>query len=271
MDASFGALSDLRRREADPIIDHVQPGIERPRRDLLGPVGVAVEARLANEELYPATELQRHALDLAAQRIEIGRLLARPWRNARRSAELAEFGAQGVAPFASRDARFGRLDRGRHDVGAACRRRAKRPKRLSDASMVTPGAPRLQGCDLLRLGLGGRNQYGALTGGQRRWFGIDEGVDADDDLFAALNRLQPAGVGFDQASLEDARLDHPDRAAHCVNRSNLAQRLAFERLDQGCDFLAAVENVAEVEKVRLVGHDLLQTKGPLLVKRPRQA
>ena len=50
-----------------------------------------------------------------------------------------------------------------------------------------------------------------------------------------------------------------------------ASASAFERLDQGRDFLAAVENVAEFEKVGLIGHDLLQAKGPLLVERPRQA
>ena len=49
------------------------PGVGRARRDLLGPVGMAVEARLADEKLDPAAELQRHALDLAAQRVKIGR------------------------------------------------------------------------------------------------------------------------------------------------------------------------------------------------------
>ena len=41
--------------------------------------------------------------------------------------------------------------------------------------------------------------------------------------------------------------------------------------DQRRDFLAAVEDVAELQKVRLVGHDLLQAQRPLLVERARQA
>ena len=53
--------------------------------------------------------------------------------DAGRRAIFAEFAAQRRAPFAGRDAGFGRLDRGRHDVAPARRRRAQiraaRPRR----------------------------------------------------------------------------------------------------------------------------------------------
>ena len=178
---------------------------------------------------------------------------------------------QRVAPFAGRDARLGRLDRSGHDVDAARRRHAQRPQRLLDPLVIAAGAPGLEACDLLRLGFGRGNHDRALARGQRGRLGIHEGVDADDDLLAALDRLEPAGVRFDQASLEDAGFDRADRAAHRVDRRDLGQRLGLERLDQGRDFLAAVEQVAEFQKIGLIGHDLLQPERPLLVERPRQA
>ena len=77
-----------------------------------------------------------------------------------------------------------------------------------------------------------------LARGQRRGLGIGEGVDADDDLLAALDRLEPAGVRFDELRLQRAGLDRLDRAAHRVDRRDLGQRLALELLDQGGDLLA---------------------------------
>ena len=68
-----------------------------------------------------------------------------------------------------------------------------------------------------------------------------------------------------------ARFDRLDRAAHRVDGGEFRERLALQLRDQGCDLLAAVENVAELEQVGLIGHDLLQAQRPLLVERPRQA
>ena len=73
MDARLRALDDFVRRQADAVVDDVHAGVGGAHRDLLGAVGMAVEARLADQELEPPAELQRDALDLAAQRVEIGR------------------------------------------------------------------------------------------------------------------------------------------------------------------------------------------------------
>ena len=96
-------------------------------------------------------------------------------------------------------------------------------------------------------------------------------VHADHDLFAPLDRLEPAGVGFDELRLQRPGLDRLDRAAHRVDGGDLGERLALQLGDQRRDLLAAVENVAELEQVGLVGHDLLQAQRPLLVERARQA
>ena len=48
---------DLLGREPDALVDDLEPGVARPHGDLLGAVGVPVEARLADEQPQPAAEL----------------------------------------------------------------------------------------------------------------------------------------------------------------------------------------------------------------------
>ena len=78
-------------------------------------------------------------------------------------------------------------------------RRARQALSRSICSASTCG-------DTVRIGVGGA--------GERRGFGLDEPVDADHDLLAALDRLDAARVRFDQLLLHVALLDRGDRAAH---------------------------------------------------------
>ena len=61
--------------------------------------------------------------------------------------------------------------------------------------------------------------------------GLGEAVDADDDLLAALDRLQPRGVGFHQLLLHVAALDRGDGAAHALDERKLLQSLVLQLLD----------------------------------------
>ena len=76
---------DLRGRQADPFIDHVHAGVARTDGDLLGTVGVAVEAGLADEDLRAAAEHLLQPRDLIAQLGEVlirgggGSPRRRPW------------------------------------------------------------------------------------------------------------------------------------------------------------------------------------------------
>src|SRR3954447_14250147 len=111
------ARGDLRRREADALVDDVHADVARPDRDLLGAVRVAVEARLAAEDLHPPPERVADPLDLLAQRLEVlggdaGRRLADPGR----SAKLAERVAQRGGPLAGGRAGAGGRERRLHDV-----------------------------------------------------------------------------------------------------------------------------------------------------------
>ena len=67
---------DLRRGQADALVDDVHAGVAGAHRDLLGAVGVAVEARLADEDLQPPPERLGDAVDLVAQLLEP--VVARP-------------------------------------------------------------------------------------------------------------------------------------------------------------------------------------------------
>ena len=58
---------DLRGGQADAFVDDVHARVAGAHRDLLGAVGVAVQAGLADEDLRPAAELLLQARDLVAQ------------------------------------------------------------------------------------------------------------------------------------------------------------------------------------------------------------
>src|SRR5271170_5022525 len=98
---------------------------------------MTIETRLADQKPEPAAELERNAFNFAAKRVEVACFLTRAGRDAGRSAKDSELHTQRVAPFARRGPGPGRLDRGRHDIGATRRRLAQRPQRLAHASLIT--------------------------------------------------------------------------------------------------------------------------------------
>ena len=92
-------LDDFGGRQADAVVDDLHAGVARAHRDLLGAVGMAVEARLADQEFQPPAELQRDALDLGAHAVELAGALARRRGDAGRRAIFAEDLAQASRPI----------------------------------------------------------------------------------------------------------------------------------------------------------------------------
>src|SRR5436305_943771 len=89
----------------------------RAHGDLLGAVGVAVQPRLADEDLQRPAEALGHARDLLAQRGEVLVVAARDGvAHSGGGAVGAEHVAQRLGPLAGRGARAGRRDRGGPDV-----------------------------------------------------------------------------------------------------------------------------------------------------------
>ena len=144
-------------------------------------------------------------------------------------------------------------------------------ERRGDGLRVARVAPGGEPLDLpgLRFRRHGDDRFGGIR--QRRRFGLDEAVDADHDLLAALDRFDPARIGFDELLLEIALLDRGDGAAHFFDLGQFLFRRLFELGDLGGDGRRAFEHVAVFQQVGLVSEDLLHAQRPLLVPRPRQA
>src|SRR5579883_1506369 len=264
-------VDDALGRQPDALVDYFHAAVAGPDGDLLGAVGMAVEAGLADQDLDAPTEPPRHRLDLATSRFEATVGDADRPRHPGRRAVLAEHRAQGLGPFAGRDARLGAGDRGRHDVavflgghGEFCEGRLHR-------AGVAFGAPGVEALDLLALDRSVDGQDRAFAGAERRWLALGEGVDADDRLLARFDAGEALEVRFDQPLLHVGRVDRRNRAAHVGDALHLGQRLGLERLHLAGDLPAAVEDVAVFQQVGLERHDLLQPQRPLLVPRPRQA
>ena len=64
-------VDDLRRGQADALVDHLHAAVAGAHRDLLGAVGMAVEAGLADQELDPPPEARARRLDRGAHLREV--------------------------------------------------------------------------------------------------------------------------------------------------------------------------------------------------------
>ncbi len=154
-------------RLADAVIGHLHADVAGAQRDLLGAVGMAVEAGLADDEARRLAELlgevgdkQAHvALDLRR-----GSRAVTPV-GARYSPKTAP---QRLAPLAGGDAGLGGSDRGRHDVAALAGGGLERVERRIDGLAVARGAPAADVDGRFHLDRLGHGEDGALGGGQRR-------------------------------------------------------------------------------------------------------
>jgi hypothetical protein len=67
-----GRGHDLLRGQPDALVDHLEAGVAGSHGDLLGAVGVAVEARLADQQAQPAAELLAGGLHPLPDRGQVG-------------------------------------------------------------------------------------------------------------------------------------------------------------------------------------------------------
>src|SRR4029079_2922233 len=136
-------------RQGDTLIRDFEAAIGGAHRDLLGTVGMAVEARLADQEFGLHAELAGERLDrLADIHQGLRRLTAHEQRDACRGAIFAEDAAQDLAPFARGYARLGASDRRLHDVAILARGRLQALQCGGHCLFVPRRAPGLQFLDL---------------------------------------------------------------------------------------------------------------------------
>ena len=266
---------DLGGGQADPFVDDVHARVSRAHRDLLGAVGVPVEAGLADEDLRPAAEPLLQARDLLAQlaQIRVRRFVPAGLADAGGGAVGAEHLAQRARPLARRGAGARGGDRRDHQVLLRALLGGD-PRELGegrvDGPLVALGAPAAHGLDLLGLDRGVDDQDAALgVVGQRRDGRLGEAVLADDDLLAGLDPVDPPAVGVDQGALHVG--DRLDRAAVLGDDGDLGAGAVEQFGDEAVHHVRALEDVGVLQEVGLVGHHLLDPQRPLLIPGAGQA
>ena len=146
--ALLGAADDLLGRRADAVIDHLHAAGAGAGGDLLGAVGVTVQARLAHQIGQGAAQHLRDPLDLALHGLDVlGFVGGDDDGDAGRAAILAEHFAQGAGPFAGGDAGLGGGDGGLHDVATLARGGLEFSQGSVDSDRVAGRAPRLDALD----------------------------------------------------------------------------------------------------------------------------
>ena len=280
-------VGDLRRGQADALVDHLDAAVPRLDGDLLGAVGMAVQPRLADQHLEPPAEPPGQGLDPAAHRLQGSDAVFgnRPHRRGRADAGgrpvEAEDAAQRPAPFAGRHAGMGAGDRQFHDVAAVADGALQFGDCRLRLNLVPRRAPFLEPGDLHRLGGRIDGEEAAVSAarpalvpgafGERRGRAFGPAVYTDDGLLAGLDRRDPRRIGRHEPLLHVAGLDRGHGAAHRLDPRHFGGRLALQFGNLVRDLGRAVENVAILQQVGLVGEDLLQAQRPLLVPRPGQA
>src|SRR4029077_17451282 len=135
-----------------------------------------------------------NAIDIGADIVETDHVIAHSTPDAGERSVFAKGLAQRPAPFAGRNARFGALDRGRHDVGAAGGGALEFGERLLHGLVVALRAAGLQLFDLPAFRAFRPREDGVGGVSQRRRLALEIFVNTDDNLVAAFDRFQPRRV-----------------------------------------------------------------------------
>jgi hypothetical protein len=148
-----GGRHDLGRGQPDALVDDLEPGVAGGHGDLLGPVGVPVEARLGHQQAGRAARALGQGLgagQTGPTRAPVPDAAADPGGGP----ELAEDLAQGAGPLPGGAAGVGQGDGGLHDVAAGpvvLGHPAQLVERPAHGGAVAVGPPALHVGDLLGL------------------------------------------------------------------------------------------------------------------------
>ncbi len=269
-----GGGDDLRGGEPDALVDHFETGVPGPHGDLLGTVGMPVQAGLADEELQPAPELLagRHDPFPDVGELPAARMHRRSGGHPGRSPVLAEHLPQGTGPLTGGDAHAGAGERGRHQVRVGLRRVPQALEGIVHDARVTAGPPCLDvGAGGLLHGRIHRLDRRRQVGEQRVRLGGGEGVHAHHHVLARFD-AHPAGrMRTDEFGLHVAAFDRGNRATHGLHPVDLGLGGLGEVGHPALHDDGALEEVGVLQQVGFVGEDLLDAQGPLLVPGPGQA
>ncbi len=159
-----------------------------------------------------------------------------------------------------------------HQVRIGLGRVPQAPQRLVHGARVAPGPPggEIDTDGGLHRRVDGLDRR-AQVGEQRVRLGGGEGVHADHHVLAGLDAHPTVRLRADELGLHVAAFDRGHRTAHRLHPVDLA----LGRFDQfghpPFDDDRAFEDVGVLQQVGLVGENLLDAQGPLLVPRSGQA
>ncbi len=264
-----GALYDIVGRKADSCIDHIESEVSGGDGDHLGPVGMSVESGFSDEYPRPMSESFGESVDTVLERdascfVE-GECLS---FDAGGCAVFAEDGAEGICPFACGDASECALDgSGHHILPVACGLLESLEGGL-DFFGIALFASLLKECKGFVCGVWiDAEQAAVLVGHERRGQGVCPAIDADDDLFTALDAANACGHRAHQRTFHVAAVDGSVDAAHALDAFDLFACFGFDRFGFGLDDRASVEEVGIFEEIRFIREDLLKSQRPLLIPR----
>ena len=261
---------DFGGRKADAFIDDLHAHFAPARGNLLGAVGVAIKARLAEHIGQCTAQGFGHAGHVCFHLFDVFLAAAGHHEgDARGRAELAEHLAQHRTPLSGRDAGLGAGDGGFHDIAVLGGGSAQLRQGRFSGGIVARGTPGFQVAHLHRLFGGVDRLDGAVATAQGAWLGLGEPVDADHGEGAGLDCPYTVDMGANQAFLHEA--DSRRCPADLVDLRQRGARLFLQLLGLRRNHMAAIEDVFKFQKVGLIGENLLQAERPLLVPGARQA
>ncbi len=117
---------NLIRRQANALIGNIHTAIASAKGNLFGPVGMAIQPRLAHQKFQPTPQLIAHRIHRAANILQPFGLIRRAARHPCRPAIFAVNPPHLSRPFASGHASLGRRNRRGHDVPPGLGRLAQR-------------------------------------------------------------------------------------------------------------------------------------------------
>ena len=270
------AGDDLLRRQTNTLIHDFHARVATPDSDLLGTVGVSVQARLSDQHLERPAKRGGTFLHSRPQFLKLLGSLPIDRARSRSSAdtgwcpEFSENIAQGLGPLARGHAGQRAPYRGRHDILAVEDDGAQPGESRLHLSLITRGTKRLQARHLIPLGCFVHLENSRrVTRVERRVRGLGKFVDTDNNVVSGGDVAYPFGMTRHELLFDIAQgRNHAAQVRHALD---LCPGGVFNRACFCLNHRAPLKNIAVLQQVGLKGQDLLNPQAPLLVPGARQS
>lgn len=255
-----GGLYDIVGGKADPRVDHIEAKMTCGDGDDLGSVGMSVQTGFSDKHTRSMPKALAEGLDTVLERASAVFLEREGLAfDAGSCAVFTKDTTQSIGPFSCRHASEGALDRGGHHILSAASGFLEGVKGRLDffwtallARLIEKGKRFVGGEGI------DAKQAAVLVGYQGRGQAFGPTIDADDDLFAALDAADARRHRAHKSAFHVAALDRSVDTPHAKDMCDLFAGFGFDRVRFGLDHRASIEDVGVFEKIGFVSKDLLQ-------------